>query len=48
MLRCSTRQVRRLIATGRLRAARATQRGSSRVLIERVQVERYLRLLIEP
>ena len=48
MLRCSQRQVRRLIATGRLRAARATERGSSRVLIERAAVERYVRALLEP
>lgn len=47
-LRCSPRQVQRYIATGRLRAARATERGGSRVLIERAEVERYLRLLLDP
>jgi excisionase family DNA binding protein len=35
ILRCSDRQIRRLIATGRLRAARIAPAGSSRVLIPR-------------
>jgi hypothetical protein len=37
-----------LTSTGRLRKLRATERGSSRVLIERVEVERYVRKLLEP
>jgi excisionase family DNA binding protein len=42
ILRCSPRQVRRLIAVGRLRAAKLGQGGSSRVLISRGDIDRLL------
>lgn len=44
-LRTSPRNLRRMIADGRLRALRATETGSSRVLIPRREVERFLTLL---
>lgn len=43
ILHCSERQVRRLIAQGRLRVAKVTNgRGSSRVLIPRAELEKLL------
>lgn len=45
MLRMSDRNLRRLIARGRIKAMRARQTGSSRVLIPREEIERYLRSL---
>lgn len=42
-LRCSTRTIKRLNATGRLRGVRQTETGSSRLIIPRVEIERYLR-----
>lgn len=44
-LRMCTRSVRRMVATGRLKAIRSRESGSSRVLIPRVEIERYLRSL---
>jgi excisionase family DNA binding protein len=45
VLRTSSRNLRRMIATGRLKALRARESGSSRVLIPRVEIESYLRSL---
>jgi excisionase family DNA binding protein len=45
VLRTSSRNLRRMIATGRLKAIRARERGSSRVLVPRVEIENYLRTL---
>jgi excisionase family DNA binding protein len=45
VLRTSTRNLRRMIATGRLRAVRSRVGGSSRVLVPRVEIETYLRSL---
>lgn len=45
VLRTSTRNLRRMIATGRLKALRARESGSSRVLVPRVEIERFLRSL---
>jgi excisionase family DNA binding protein len=42
-LRSSTRTVRRLLATGRLRAAKLRLGGSSRVLVPRGELERLVR-----
>lgn len=42
MMRCSQRNVRRLLATGRLRSAKLSTGGSSRVLIARSDIERLL------
>ena len=42
-LRTSPRNLRRHIAAGRLRAIRAEESGSSRVLIPRCEIERFLR-----
>jgi excisionase family DNA binding protein len=44
-LRTSTRNLRRMIADGRLGAVRAVESGSSRVLVPRAEIERYLRSL---
>jgi excisionase family DNA binding protein len=41
-LRCSERQVRRLLATGRLRATKLAMGGSSRALIARAELDRLL------
>lgn len=41
-LRCSPRQVRRLLATGRLRATRIASGGSSRVLVTKRSVDALL------
>jgi excisionase family DNA binding protein len=41
-LGCSTRHVRRLVATGRLRSSKLTQGGSSRLFILREDVVRLL------
>lgn len=45
VLRTSPRNLRRMIADGRLRAVRSRETGSSRVLVPRVEIERYLRSL---
>lgn len=45
VLRTSTRNLRRMIATGRLKSVRARESGSSRVLVPRVEIEHYLRSL---
>lgn len=45
-LRTSPRNLRRLIVMGRIGALREKQTGSSRVLIPRAEIERYLRSLI--
>jgi excisionase family DNA binding protein len=42
-LRTSPRNLRRHIAAGRLQAIRAEEAGSSRVLIPRAEIERFLR-----
>lgn len=42
-LRTSPRNLRRHIAAGRLAAIRAEETGSSRVLIPRAEIERFLR-----
>lgn len=44
-LRTSPRNLRRMIADGRLRAVRPREAGSSRVLVPRREIERYLRSL---
>jgi excisionase family DNA binding protein len=41
-LRCSERQVRRLIAAGQLNASRFTKGGSSRVMVARASLERLI------
>jgi excisionase family DNA binding protein len=41
-LRCSERKTRRLLATGRLRAAKLATGGSSRLLIARAEIDRLL------
>lgn len=46
VLRTSPRNLRRHIAAGRLQAIRAEESGSSRVLIPRVEIERFLRACI--
>jgi excisionase family DNA binding protein len=43
LLRCSPRQLRRLVAAGRLAGIRACETGSSRLLVPRASIERYLR-----
>ena len=45
VLRTSPRNLRRLIASGRIQSLRATDTGSSRVLIPRAEVARYLRTI---
>jgi excisionase family DNA binding protein len=47
-LRLSERSVRRLVAAGRLRAARVTGSGSSPIIIARSEVDRFLRELEGP
>jgi excisionase family DNA binding protein len=47
-LRTSPRNLRRMIADGRICAVRAKETGSSRVLIARVEIARYLRGLETP
>jgi excisionase family DNA binding protein len=42
-LRTSTSSIRRLMAVGRIHAVRQRESGSSRVLIPRLEIERYLR-----
>lgn len=42
-LRMSARHLRRHIAAGRITAVRATEIGSSRVLVPRTEIERFLR-----
>jgi excisionase family DNA binding protein len=41
-LRMSPRSIRRMIRAGSLRAVRATESGSARVLIPRAEISRYL------
>jgi len=48
VLRTSLRNLRRMIVDGRLHAVRARETGSSRVLIPRAAIERYLRDLEAP
>lgn len=43
LLRTSTRNLRRLIAAGRIETVRSRQGGGSRVLIPRVELGRFLR-----
>ena len=43
VLRCSRRQLCRLIGDGRIGASREKASGSSRVLIPRAEIGRYLR-----
>ena len=45
---CSTRHVRRLIALGRIRSARTTLSGSSRVLVQRSELDRFLQVILQP
>lgn len=45
LLRTSKRNLYRLVASGKLRAVRPTEAGSSRLLIPRASVESYLRRL---
>ena len=47
-LRTSPRNLRRLIVAGRLGAMRKRESGSSRVLIPRAEIGRYLRSLVSP
>jgi excisionase family DNA binding protein len=42
VLRCSRRTLARLVATGRLRAAKRAERGSSPLLVPRAELQRYL------
>ncbi|MDB4984932.1 MAG: hypothetical protein JWN04_110 [Myxococcaceae bacterium] len=42
-LRSSTRTIRRLLATGRLRAAKLAIGGSSKLLVPRIEIERLVR-----
>ena len=44
-LRTSKRNLYRLVAAGRLHAVRQAERGSSRLLIPRASIEKYLRSL---
>jgi excisionase family DNA binding protein len=46
VLRTSERNVHRMVADGRLHAVRSRAGGSSRVLIARTEVARYLRSLV--
>ncbi len=48
VLRTSTRNLRRMIVDGRIRAVRAQESGSSPVLVPRGEIERYLRGLVSP
>ena len=41
-LRSSTRTIRRLLASGRLRAAKLNLGGSARVLVPRIELERLI------
>jgi len=43
VLRTTPRNLRRHIAAGRIRAIRAEESGSSRVLVPRAELERFLR-----
>jgi excisionase family DNA binding protein len=45
VLRTSLRNLRRLIVAGQIHSVRPVERGSSRVLIPRASIERYLRAL---
>jgi excisionase family DNA binding protein len=45
VLRTTTRNLRRMVARGRINAVRACDGGSSRVLIPRAEIGRYLRSL---
>ncbi len=45
VLRTSRRNLHRLVMAGRIQALRATESGSSRVLIPRAALEKYLRSL---
>lgn len=45
VLRSSSRNLRRMVGDGRIQGLRSVDAGSSRVLIPRVSVERYLRAL---
>ncbi|HYQ03544.1 MAG TPA: excisionase family DNA-binding protein [Polyangiaceae bacterium] len=47
-LRTSGRNIRRLIVAGRITALRARESGSSRVLIPRAEIGRYMRSLVQP
>jgi excisionase family DNA binding protein len=47
-LRTSPRTIKRMIADGRLTAVRARESGSSRVLIPRAEISRYLLGLASP
>ena len=47
-LRCSPRHLRRLIVAGRIGAMRERESGSSRVIIPRAEIGRYLRSLVSP
>jgi excisionase family DNA binding protein len=46
VLRTSPRNLRRMIVDGRIHAVRGRESGSSRVLVPRVEIERYLRGLV--
>ncbi len=46
VLRTSGRNLRRMIVAGRITALRAKDSGSSRVLIPRAEIGRYLRSLV--
>ena len=48
VLRTSGRNIRRMIVAGRITALRAQESGSSRVLIPRAEIGRYLRGLVCP
>ena len=48
LLRCSPRNLRRLIVTGRLGSLREKASGSSRVLIPRASIGLYLRSTVQP
>lgn len=47
-LRMSGRNLRRLVVAGRITALRAKESSTSRVLIPRAEVGRYLRSLVSP
>jgi excisionase family DNA binding protein len=45
VLRTSSRNLRRMIAAGRIKAIKTRETGPSRVLVPRVEIERFLRSL---
>ena len=48
LLRTSPRNVRRMVADGRITGVRARETGSSRLLVPSSEIGRYLRGLVSP